>query len=268
MTGRLIGRRLIQRGAVASTMDEVAALALVGEPEGTVILADEQTAGRGRSGRSWQAPAATSILCSVLLRPAVPPSRLATLPLLVGVAVAETIESATGLPCRLKWPNDVWLGSPPVGRKVAGILLVARSHAESVDHALLGIGLNVNIARTDLPSGATSLQTETGRSLDRAALLACLLDRLDAAYLSFIAAAGLPSLNSWRARAALLNEAVVIDVAGQRRSGIMRGVADDGALLLEEESGIIRRIVAGEMTRGPVVAGAPQHQPPGPSPSR
>jgi BirA family biotin operon repressor/biotin-[acetyl-CoA-carboxylase] ligase len=244
-------------------MDEVAALALAGEPEGTVVLADEQTAGRGRAGRSWRAPAASSILCSVLLRPAVPPHRLATLPLLVGVAVAETIETTVGLPCLLKWPNDVWLGVPPIGRKVAGILLAARSHAESVDHALVGIGLNVNIAPTDLPPGATSLQAATGRLLDRAELLDSLLDRLDAAYLSFAAAADLPSLDGWRARAALLNETVVVDVAGRRRSGIMRGVARDGALLLEEKPGAILRIVAGDLTRGPVVADARQDRLPG-----
>jgi len=147
------------------------------DPEGTVVVAGEQTAGRGRLGRTWLAPAGTSLLCSVQLRPEVPGERL---PELTGVAarsVAETVEALTGLEAELKFPNDVLLG----GRKVAGVLAEARE-----GRVVLGIGINANIPEGELPREvgrpATSLLVETGRELDRAELLAELLERLEHRY--------------------------------------------------------------------------------------
>ena len=252
MTDRLVGRRLIRLGAVASTMDEAARLAAAGEPEGTVVIAAEQTAGRGRAGRSWRAPAGTAILCSILLRPPVPAARLGVLPLVAGVAVAEAIEGVAGRPCRLNWPNDVWLGDGPTGPKVAGVLLAARSGPAGVEHAVVGVGINVAATGADLPPGATSLAAATGRPVPLDATLDRLLARLDAGYRAFLAAAGAPSLAAWRARAALLGEPVTVDAAGHPRHGVMRGVADDGALLLERADGTIERILAGDLVRGPV----------------
>lgn len=252
MTDRVVGRRLLRYERIGSTMDEVTRLAAAGEPEGTVVVAAEQTAGRGRAGRSWRAPAGTALLCSVLLRPAVPPDRLGVLPLVVGVAVAEAIEEVTALRTRLKWPNDVWLGPGPVGRKVAGVLLAARSHGSAVGHAVVGVGVNANIAPADLPPGATSLLAETGRPVHLARLLDRLLGHLDAAYREYLAADGQPGLAGWRARAALLDHPVAVVRDGQTLAGTMRGVAADGALLLERDDGTIERIVAGDLVRGPV----------------
>lgn len=255
MNDRVVGRRLVRLGRVDSTMAVAARLAAAGEPEGTVVVAEEQTAGRGRAGRAWRAPAGTAILCSVLLRPPVAPARLGVLPLVAGVAVAEAIEAVAGLPCRLKWPNDVWLGAPEagaMGRKAAGVLVEARSGAAGVEHAIVGIGLNVAIAPADLEPGATSLAAEAGRPFDLETVLDRLLARLDAAYLAFVAADGAPSLDGWRARAALLDEPVAIEIDGRRRAGIMRSVADDGALLLVRDGGAVERVVAGDLVRGPV----------------
>jgi BirA family biotin operon repressor/biotin-[acetyl-CoA-carboxylase] ligase len=175
------------------------------------------------------------------------------LPLVVGVAVAEAIEAVSGLPCRLKWPNDVWLGDGTTGRKVAGILLTSRLAGATVDHAVVGVGINVAVPATDLPPGATSLAVEANRAIGVEDALERLLARLDAGYRVYLEAAGAPSLAPWRARAALLGEAVAVAVAGERREGIMRGVDDDGALLLEATDGSVARIVAGELVRGPVL---------------
>jgi len=256
VTDRVVGRRVVRLGRVGSTMDEAARLAAAGEPEGTVVVAAEQTNGRGRAGRSWHAPPGTALLCSVLLRPAVPALRLSVLPLLVGVAVAEAIEDVGGPPARLKWPNDVWLGGGTVGRKVAGILVTARPGVGGGGQVVIGVGLNANVPPDGLPPGATSLLAETGRlvALDR--LLGCLLVRLDAAYRAFVVAAGAPSLDAWRARAALLGEPVTIEQDGRRLAGVMRGVDDDGALLLEGEGGAVERVVAGDLVRGPVLQDA------------
>jgi len=148
-----------------------------GDLEGTVAVADEQTEGRGRLGRSWHAPAGTALLFSTLLIPAVEPSRLPELSLVAADAVAEAIANTTGLDPKIKFPNDILIG----GRKVAGIL------AESSEgRVVLGIGVNANQNEADLPPDAqtepTSLRLELGRRVDRAELLAAILARLEPAY--------------------------------------------------------------------------------------
>jgi BirA family transcriptional regulator, biotin operon repressor / biotin---[acetyl-CoA-carboxylase] ligase len=141
-------------------------------PEGALAVADHQTAGRGRLGRTWEAPAGTAILCSLLLKP--PPDRHAPeLSLVAGVAVADTLERATGLSVQIKWPNDVMLRR----QKVAGCLAEGRDGA-----VVLGIGVNVNQASDELPENAGSLRTLTGREWAREELLASLLDDLGHRY--------------------------------------------------------------------------------------
>ena len=118
---------------LASTMDTAAQLARFGARDRTIVLSDNQTAGRGRAGRSWQSPAGTGIFCTAILRPDVPPQRLTTLPLLAGVAVAETIERLTNEQALLKWPNDVWIGANQKRPKVAGILTTSSLLGNRVD---------------------------------------------------------------------------------------------------------------------------------------
>lgn len=146
-------------------------------PEGALVVAEEQTAGRGRLGRRWFAPAGTSLLCSLQLRPSVAPERLPQLTGVAARACAEAIATLSGLEPEVKFPNDVLIGS----RKVAGILAEARE-----GRVVLGVGINVNIAANDLPTEvdrpATSLLVETNRQVDRAELLAELLDRLERSY--------------------------------------------------------------------------------------
>jgi BirA family biotin operon repressor/biotin-[acetyl-CoA-carboxylase] ligase len=148
-----------------------------GDTEGTAAVADEQTEGRGRLGRRWHAPAGTSILCSILLRPAVSPERLPQLTLVGARACADAIQTMTRLEPTVKEPNDVLIS----GRKVAGILGETRD-----GHVVLGIGINVNVPASDLPESpaipATSLLEETGKTMPRAPLLAELLARLEWRY--------------------------------------------------------------------------------------
>jgi BirA family biotin operon repressor/biotin-[acetyl-CoA-carboxylase] ligase len=159
-----------------------------GDPEGTVAVAEEQTEGRGRLGRSWHAPAKTSLLFSVLLEPPVPPPRLPELSVVAGRAVADAVRDVAAVDPTVKHPNDVLIG----GRKVAGVL------AESSEGRVrLGIGVNANQSNDELPSGldipATSLRLETGGDVDRAELLAAILAELERAYdawVSEIAASG------------------------------------------------------------------------------
>jgi len=145
-------------------------------PEGALVVADHQTAGRGRLGRSWEAPPGTALLCSILLKP--PADRAAPqLSLVAGVAVADAIEQVVGLAAQLKWPNDVMLRR----RKVAGCLAEARDGG-----VVLGIGVNVNQTGDQLPERAGSLRTLTGRDWDREELLASLLDDLGRRYADWL----------------------------------------------------------------------------------
>ncbi|HWM14448.1 MAG TPA: biotin--[acetyl-CoA-carboxylase] ligase [Gaiellaceae bacterium] len=200
-------------------------------PEGAAAICDEQTAGRGRLGRGWKAPAGTAILCSVLLRP--PPGRaVAELSLVGGIAVAETAEAALKLSAQIKWPNDVLVNR----RKVAGIL------AETAgDAVVLGVGLNVNQTREQLPSGAhvqpASLLTTDGVRRERAPILADLLARLEQAYSSW-REGGLDALyEGLGARDFLRGRRVVVD----GEAGL--GVAVDRSGRLEVEIDGERRLV-------------------------
>lgn len=239
-----IGRRVLRRDRVDSTMDEVLALAAAGEPDGTVVVADEQLAGRGRDGRPWIAPTGSSILCSVLLRPSSPPERLTTLPLLVGVAVAEAIEAVAPVKVQLKWPNDCWIDE----RKVAGVLIQARVLPTLA--VAVGIGINVHREAGHEPGG-TSIEAASGRAIDRDELLGALLDRLDREYRRFVEADGRPDLAPWRARAALVGEVVEVRDGSRRLRGVLTGVDWEGALLLRENDATIR-VASGELVRGPV----------------
>jgi BirA family transcriptional regulator, biotin operon repressor / biotin---[acetyl-CoA-carboxylase] ligase len=155
-----------------------------GDPEGAVAVADEQTEGRGRLGRRWLAPAGTSLLCSILLRPGVDPAKLPVLSVVAGRACAEAIADLTGLEPDVKFPNDVLLR----GRKVAGILAEA-----SEGRVVLGVGINVAQGPGQLPPNtrtpATSLLVETGRAADRGDLLLALLERLEGRYDEWLASA-------------------------------------------------------------------------------
>jgi BirA family biotin operon repressor/biotin-[acetyl-CoA-carboxylase] ligase len=243
--------------SLGSTMDQAALLARLGAKERTAVVSDVQTAGRGRAGRTWHAPPGTALLCTLILRPPIVPTRLSVLPLVIGVAVAEAIESVTGQRARLKWPNDVWLGSDPDNRKVAGILVASHLSGTVVDYALAGIGINVATRQEDLPPGATSLNIVSGLDIDPPALLELLLERFDTDYAAFVAAEGRPSLDPWRARAAMLGELVTVVENDCDYTGTFLGIDDDGALLLAEPSQAIRRIVAGDLSRGPCVRESP-----------
>jgi BirA family transcriptional regulator, biotin operon repressor / biotin---[acetyl-CoA-carboxylase] ligase len=170
----LLRGRLGRPYLFAETCESTQRLLAEDAPEGAVAVADEQTEGRGRLGRSWQAPAGTSILCSVVLRPAVETARLPELTVVAGRAVAAAIAEVTGLEASLKFPNDVLAG----GRKAAGILAEA-----SEGRVVLGIGVNVNQTEEQLPADTatppTSLRIETGAPVRRAPLLAAILLHLE-----------------------------------------------------------------------------------------
>ena len=238
-------------------MEVAGLLAQIGARDRTVVVSTEQTAGRGRGGRSWHAAACSAVFATLILRPPVAAHRLSTLPLVAGVAIAEAIERVAGCAAWLKWPNDVWLGVDGDYAKVAGVLVTTNLRGDTIDYALVGVGINVLDGVQHLPHGATNIQAATGVAVTPDVVLHAMLGRFAEMYDAFVAAGGRPSLDGWLARAALLGEVVTIDDAGRSRTGTYVGIADDGGLLIEEPGHPIRKIVAGDLVRGPRTPGQP-----------
>ena len=227
----MIGTPRLHLRRVDSTNLRARELALAGAPHGTTVTAAEQTAGRGRQGRTWTAPAGRALLVSVLLRD--PPKLL---PLVAAVAVAETV----GAEAQIKWPNDVLLG----GRKVAGILVEGRPQE---GWAVAGIGLNVALRDEDLPQELRGRATGMGlEPRDVEPVLARLLTRLDAR----VRDDGGALLEAWRARDALLGR----EISWSAGSGVAEGVDEGGRLLVRTGDGVIA-LDAGEVHLGTVAPG-------------
>jgi BirA family biotin operon repressor/biotin-[acetyl-CoA-carboxylase] ligase len=234
--------------SIGSTNDAAAQAAAAGAPEGLVIVAGAQTAGRGRLGRPWFSPPGAGLYVSIVLRPAGEPDRaVRLLTLASGVALAEAVRAATGLPAELKWPND--LVAPGGRRKLGGILAEATLAGERLESVVLGFGLNVSRAAfpPELGDRAGSLEEELGRPVDAAELLAHALVALDECYLALARGRAPEILQRWRALAPSSRGHRVEWRAGDRiRRGVTAGIDEDGALCVETPEGL-ERIVAGEV---------------------
>jgi BirA family biotin operon repressor/biotin-[acetyl-CoA-carboxylase] ligase len=234
----IFGHRVLWYSEVGSTNDIAGTFAEKGADEGLVVLADRQTAGRGRLGRSWASPSGAGIYVSVVLRPTPAVVRLVTIA--AGVAVTEGIASATGLSTHVKWPNDVHVS----GRKLAGILAEG-----AVNHVVVGIGINVQPAAypPDAASRATSIEAELSRPVDRAPVLAECLAALASRYRELHENRPAGIVEAWRMRAApMLGRRVEWESAGERHTGLAENIDDDGALIVKVGDGTLR-IRSGEV---------------------
>lgn len=241
----MIGRPLIRLDAVKSTQDVVFRLAERGAPEGTTVLTRFQSDGHGRAGRAWSVPPDEALLFSVLLRPSLTLDRLGPLSILIGDAVAAALADLYHPRPSVKWPNDVLLN----GLKVSGVLIQTRLAAKR-GVAVVGVGINVSSTRDDLPDGATSIQAELGCDVDREVLFQSVLPRIEERYRDLQQGCIDRYVTHVNDILWLRDQNVVIDDAGRRITGRLGRVDVDGALLLHTPDGA-RRIVSGEMTRGP-----------------
>ena len=234
--------------AVTDSTNRVAMeIAENGAKHGTVVVADAQTAGRGRMGRRWVSPAGKNLYVSLLLRPPVPTIDAPRLALVAGVALADAVE-AVGVPASLKWPNDLYCG----GRKAAGILAEMASDPDGVRHVVIGVGLNVNMEETDFPlhlrDAATSLRIRAGRTFRRVDVLARLLDAFGARYAEFIGG-GFASLHDgWDRRDFLRGRRVLLRRQGGEGWGTADGLDTVGALRFLPDGGpAIESVQSGEI---------------------
>lgn len=243
LTTRYVGRRLLYFTSTSSTMDVARAEAEAGAPEGTVVLAEEQTKGRGRFGRAWVSPAGKNLYLTLIIRP--PLERLRSLSIVSPLAVALAVEDCTGLSPRIKWPNDVIID----GRKLSGILIESESSGSSVRYALVGPGINVNLdvePSSEIAGIATSLKHELGRETSREELLAAFLNRFEQLYEDAPRSDAVHE--QWRSLLDTLGREIRVAFREQIYEGRAEDVDRDGNLVLVEPDGTRRTIEAGEVT--------------------
>ena len=247
---RLLGRPLHFFETIDSTNTYAMQLAAEGAVEGTLVVADAQTGGRGRLGRSWVSPAGVNLYCSLILRPPIAASLAPQINLVAAVAVADTMAGLDGPPPAIKWPNDVLLS----GKKVCGILAEMQTRGEHLQAIILGIGVNLNVRLEAFPQElrdkASSLFVVTGTPVERAAFAASLLTHLEQAYLLWLEE-GFPALRAaWERYAAdLIGRQIAVAAQGEAISGTVLGLDTDGALLVREQTtDTPRRVVAGEVS--------------------
>lgn len=244
MSESIIGRKILRFAQVESTNTLLREYAEQDEPEGLVIFAGEQTAGRGRLGRKWIVPPDTSLQFSVLLRPPLAPSQATRLTPMAALALVRTLETEYHLAPTLKWPNDVLLR----GKKVSGILTESGIQGDSLAYVILGIGLNVNYSMRsfpDLAPYATTLQDELGRSVELTPLEHTLLHQLDSYYARIRRGESL--LDEYRTRLTILGQSIRVSDGSTIIEGIAQDVIEDGALLLRQGSSL-RTLYAGDVT--------------------
>jgi BirA family biotin operon repressor/biotin-[acetyl-CoA-carboxylase] ligase len=249
LTAQRIGRDLRVLGQVPSTNGVLAEMARAGAPEGTAVLADEQTAGRGRLGQTWFSPPGLNVYGSVLLRPALQPREVPGFSFITSLALTDAIETE-GLLAAIKWPNDVLVGR----RKVGGALVETATSGKRVEHVVLGFGVNLNVrtaalraALGDAGRAAGSLAEAAGREVDRNRFAAAVLNALERRLEIWETRGPAAVLAAWRDRDILTGRRVAVRTSHEGWSGRVLGVDREGYLLLRDTSGARRRILTGEV---------------------
>ncbi len=243
LTTERFGRNFIFEASVGSTMDVARDAALHGAVEGTVAAADEQTAGRGRLGRSWVTPPAVNLASTLVLRP--PQSVLRDIAMITPLAVCHAIQDIARLRPDIKWPNDVQLS----GKKVAGILIESDLSDEHKPFVLVGAGINVNFdprQYDEIRDIATSVKVECGHNVNREALLAAYLAHFERLYDE--ARAGESMRDRWRERLVTLGRRVHASWPGGEADGVAEDVDDVGALIVRTDDGTSVTVEAGNVT--------------------
>ena len=220
-------------------------LAKEGASEGTLALAEFQSAGRGRLGRSWEVPEGTSVMMSILLRPKFEPQYAPTLTLVMGMAVAKAVKNL-GFDVSIKWPNDVVVSH----KKICGILTEMGVRDGKIDYAVIGVGINVNIKEfpEEMADKATSLYLESGREFDRSQIPGLVMEAFEKYYEKFAATCDLSGLKEeYESILANYNQPVRV-LAKEPYEGVARGITDGGELLVEKTDGTIVAVSAGEVS--------------------
>ncbi|MBN1473384.1 MAG: biotin--[acetyl-CoA-carboxylase] ligase [Syntrophaceae bacterium] len=246
LAGEIIGHSIHYFQEIGSTNDEAFRLGMDGAPEGTVVVADSQSAGKGRLQRSWFSPPQANIYTSIILRPEFNPADAPRITIMAGLAAAQTIETYCPREARIKWPNDVLLD----GKKVCGILAQMQTNEDKIDFVILGIGINVNIAADDFPAEirkiATSLAAQTGAFHSRHDLLITLYKNLSKWYKTLISTGFEMISDEWLRMASLIGCKIQVKFGNEIIKGKAVGIDERGALVMSDSKGKTVKILAGD----------------------
>lgn len=238
-----IGKKIFYFDSAMSTMDIAMQLGLKGLPEGTIVIAETQTRGRGRLGRGWFSPKYKGIYLSLILRPKILPTKSTILTFLAAVSILEAIKEITAVEAQIKWPNDILL----YNKKLGGILTESNAEMDKVNFIVIGIGLNVNNEKKALINGATSLKEKTKSNTNRIILLQEILRRIEANYLLFQKKGATAIVEKWRQYNVTLGKRVKIYCQDTLLEGQAQDIDVDGGLILRKDSGVMEKVMAGDI---------------------
>ncbi|QMV44412.1 biotin--[acetyl-CoA-carboxylase] ligase [Cohnella cholangitidis] len=243
----LFGRQLHVLDVVPSTQDELRRLAEQGAPEGTLVIAEQQTNGRGRMGRHWVSPAGKGVWMSLLLRPPVPLQLTPQLTLLAAVALSRAISREVPVEIGIKWPNDLLVG----GKKISGILLESAAEDERLRYVVVGLGISVNLEEEDYPpellEKAISLKMSSGNAVNRSELIATILEEFERLYGLYLEQGFAPIRSLWEAHSVTLNNETLLYTPQGSVKGIPRELDETGGLKVELPDGTYRTIYSAEI---------------------
>ncbi|KUG23890.1 biotin operon repressor / biotin-protein ligase [hydrocarbon metagenome] len=246
LAGKYFGHRLYYYPVTGSTNDDAFKLGIAGAPEGTVVVADAQTKGRGRLQRSWHSPAGSNIYTTVILRPQMDAAITPQISILAGVAVAEVLASYCPGRVKVKWPNDILID----GKKVCGILSQAKADVNKVDFVILGIGINVNINQfpDEISNIATSLAMETGKQISRQQLIISLYENMTKWYKQLLKDGFSQIKEKWLGLSQMIGQKVQVIFQEEVISGDAVDIDNDGSLIIIAKDGKKIKASAGDAT--------------------
>jgi BirA family transcriptional regulator, biotin operon repressor / biotin---[acetyl-CoA-carboxylase] ligase len=247
LTTKRLGRQIHYEESVSSTQKIALQMSFDGAPEGTIVIAEEQTSGRGRMNREWHSAKFSGIWMSIILRPDLLPKDAPQLTLITAVAIVQAIEEVTTLHPEIKWPNDILVN----GKKVTGILTELQAESDRINSVIIGIGMNVNQESNSFPdeiaSIATSMFIESGEKINRARLIQVVLTKLEYLYDLYLQEGFYPIKLLWESYAVSIGKMINARMLKETIKGKALGITDDGVLMLEDDSGKVHYIYSADI---------------------
>ena len=242
-----IGSEIVFFQVIGSTNTAAAGLAAKGQREGTVVIADSQTEGRGRRGRTWVSPAGKNLYLSIIVRPAIPPGEASILTLMSAVACTSAIQRLSSVPVSIKWPNDLMAAD----KKIGGILTEMKADADSINYVVIGIGINLNLDTLDMPDSiresATSVMLQAGSMQSRTKYALEVIKSLDYWYTIFLESGKRPIIESWQRLSSTPGRAVTVTTGEGKLTGLAEGIDDEGLLILRLGDNSVVKIRSGDV---------------------
>jgi len=238
-----VGKKIYYFDSLASTMNVAMKLGAEAAPEGTLVLSESQTKGKGRLGREWFSPKYKGIYLSLILKPKISPTEASIFTILAGVSISEAIKETTGLDTHIKWPNDLLVGH----KKLGGILTELNAEMDEVNFVVIGAGLNVNNDKKSLPEGATSLREHKKEPINRVSLLQEILRKIESNYLLFQKKGPHPIVEKWREYNITLGKRIKVHFHKEHIEGEAVDIDIDGGLLVRRDSGVTDKVMSGDV---------------------